>query len=171
MDAKGKTSPTGIVPLADGGSDRFRALTKRLPRLLGALRSAPAIQRGSGSTFPNTPGIYLFAEDGVPRYVGQTRNLRRRITQHGAAYAQQNQATFAFILARQEAEADPTIDLSRSREKLAADPRFATIFRRARERVARMAVRYVEVDDPELRTVFEVYATVVLGTDNSFETH
>ena len=107
----------------------------------------------------------------MPRYVGQTRNLRRRITQHGASYSQQNQATFAFILARHEAEADPRIDLSRSRKELAADPRFAAIFRRARERVGRMAVRYVEVDDPELTTVFEVYATVVLGTDNSFETH
>jgi hypothetical protein len=34
-----------------------------------------------------------------------------------------------------------------------------------------MLIRAVEVEDPELRSVFEVYATVMLGTDNSFETH
>jgi hypothetical protein len=34
-----------------------------------------------------------------------------------------------------------------------------------------MEVRYVEVNDPELRTIFEVYATVMLGTDNVLETH
>ena len=156
MDATPKTPPTGIVPLAGGGSDRFRVLAKRLPRLLGALRSAPAIQRGSGSTLPETPGIYLLTENGEPAYVGQTRNLRRRLAEHGAGSARQNQATFAFNLAREQAEADPRVDLSRSREELAADPRFAAIFRRARERVASMSIRYVEVGDPELRTVLEV---------------
>ncbi len=160
-----------VIPLVDLGPDRYRALNSRLPRLLDSLRSAPAIERGRGSTFPRTAGVYLFAEDGAARYVGQTRDLRRRITQHCAGYSQQNQATFAFLLARQEAEADPRIDLRRSRKALSADPRFADMFRRTRERVSRMAVRYVEVDDPELRTVFEVYATVMLGTDNSFETH
>jgi hypothetical protein len=160
-----------IVPLAGGGVDRFRKLARRLPQLLATLRSAPAIQLVAGTTVPERAGIYLFAEDGIPRYVGQTRNLRRQLTQHGAAFARQNQATFAFNLARAEAQADRRIPLSRSREELAADPRFAVLFRRARERVAGMSIRFVEVDDPELRTVFEVYATVMLGTDNSFETH
>jgi hypothetical protein len=36
-----------------------------------------------------------------------------------------------------------------------------------------MEFRCIEVGDPELRTVFEVYATLTLGTSehNSFETH
>lgn len=36
-----------------------------------------------------------------------------------------------------------------------------------------MDVRFVEISDPELPTVFEVYAAVALGTleYNSFETH
>jgi hypothetical protein len=36
-----------------------------------------------------------------------------------------------------------------------------------------MQVRYVEIDDPELRTVFEVYAAVAFGTAEhpSFQTH
>ena len=36
-----------------------------------------------------------------------------------------------------------------------------------------MEVRCVEITDPQLRTVFEVYAAMALGTleYNSFETH
>jgi predicted GIY-YIG superfamily endonuclease len=139
MDTKLKTRQTGVVPLADGGGDRFRGLAKQLPRLLDALRSAPAIQRGSGVTLPEAPGIYLLSEDGVPVYVGQTRNLRRRLAQHGAAWGRENQATFAFTRARREAEADKEIDLGRSRHELAADLRFAALFRQHRERVARMS--------------------------------
>jgi predicted GIY-YIG superfamily endonuclease len=171
MESKRKVQREDVVPLADGGGDRFRRLARRLPELLNALRSAPAIQRGSGVTLPQAPGIYLLTEDGVPVYVGQTRNLRRRLAQHGAAAGRENQATFAFDRARREAEASTEIDLARSRRELAVDRRFEALFRQHRERVARMTIRVVEVDDPELRTVFEVYATVLLGTENSFETH
>jgi hypothetical protein len=171
MNSKPKKQNRGEVPLADGGGERFRALAKRLPKLLYALRSVPSIQRGSGVTLPQAPGVYLLTEDGVPVYVGQTRNLRRRLAQHGAAAGRENQATFAFNRARREAEAGSEIDLVRSRHELAADPRFGALFREHRERVSKMAIRAVEVDDPELRTVLEVYATVLLGTENSFETH
>jgi hypothetical protein len=171
MGTRPTTKHRDLVPLKDGGGDRFRVLVERLPQLLEALRSAPAIQRGSGVTLPQAPGIYLLAEDGVPVYVGQTRNLRRRLAQHGAAAGRQNQATFAFSRARRDAEAGAEIDLARSRRDLATDPRFEALFRQHRERVSRMTIRAVEVDDPELRTVFEVYATVLLGTENSFETH
>jgi len=60
-----------------------------------------------------------------------------------------------------------------TRREIARDPRFEELFSTARARVAAMEVRFVEIDDPELRTVFEVYAAVVLGTleHNSFETH
>ena len=60
-----------------------------------------------------------------------------------------------------------------TRKALEADPVFAQLFEQAKARVASMDVRYVKVDDPELRTIFEVYAAVMLGTSeyNSFETH
>lgn len=105
-------------------------------------------------------------------YVGQTRNLRRRLAQHGSSWARQNQATFAFTLARTEALAvNQTLARYRTREALAGDPVFAAIFKRQRERVGAMSVQVIEVNDPVLRTVFEVYASVVLGTENTFETH
>jgi len=91
--------------------------------------------------------------------------------QHAAEWARENQATFAFNRARALAALDPAIDLRRTRKALAADAVFAPLFARERERVATMSFRHVEVRDAELRTVFEVYASVVLGTENTFETH
>ena len=165
-----KTPLTDGVPLAKGGADRFCRLNERLPELLEALRAQSPMPRGTGVTFPETPGVYLLSEDGLPVYVGQTRNLRRRLAQHGAAAGRENQATFAFNRARNEARASG-IDVARSRRELAMDPRFEALFRQHRQRVARMAIRAVMVKEPELRTVFEVYASVMLGTENSFETH
>lgn len=104
-------------------------------------------------------------------YVGQTRNLRRRLSQHGASWSRHNQATSAFLRAREEAGSSLGLEVARPRDELERDVRFAVIFRRHRERVAAMSARYVEVNDPELRTVFEVYATILLGTENTFETH
>jgi hypothetical protein len=66
---------------------------------------------------------------------------------------------------------DPSFKGIRTRAELAGHPDFVVIFARVRAAVGRMEARYVEVDDPELRTVFEVYASVMLGTENSFETH
>lgn len=65
------------------------------------------------------------------------------------------------------------VSTSATREPIEADPAFAVIFEKARERVASMDVRFIEIDDPIVRTVFEVYVARALGTDayNSFETH
>lgn len=83
---------------------------------------------------PRGPGLYLLSEASRPVYVGQTRNLRRRLAQHGSSWARQNQATFAFTLARTEAlAADQTLGRYRTRKALAGDPVFAAIFKRQRE--------------------------------------
>jgi hypothetical protein len=158
-----------VVPLAPGGAERYRRLAQQLPGLLKALCQAPDVRR-TMAPIPAKPGVYLFIEDGRPVYVGQTRNLRRRLSQHGTAWGRHNQATFAFARARQEASLGAETE-TRSREELESDPRFAAIFRHHRDRVASMPARIIEVDDPELRTVFEVYATIMLGTENTFETH
>jgi hypothetical protein len=160
-----------VVPLAAGGAERYGRLARQLPALLRALRRAPEVHRQSVSLIPEKQGVYLLVEDGVPVYVGQTQNLRRRLSQHGASWGRHNQATFAFARAREEARAGHEIEVERSRAELETDPSFAVIFRRHRDRVAAMPARIVEVDDPELRTVFEVYATIMLGTENTFETH
>ncbi|HCO03370.1 MAG TPA: hypothetical protein DIT48_08430 [Actinobacteria bacterium] len=168
----GMSDQNAAVPMAPDGEERFAAITKALRSRLDELVNAPPVRRGIGAPIPKVPGVYLFTKDGVATYVGQTRNLRQRLAQHAGATSRENQASFAFNLAKKEA-LEAGIDVDRRRRELAADPDFSDRFAKARKRVAAMDIRFIELDDPELRTVFEVYAAVMLGTGehNKFETH
>jgi hypothetical protein len=117
-------------------------------------------------------GIYVFYEDECPIYVGRTDGMKRRLQEHGRPSSTHNSATFAFNIAEIEA-VGKGIDVSRTRIELEKDPTFAPLFRKAKERVSGMGVRVVEVDDPIIQTLLEVYATIVLNTKeyNRFDTH
>jgi hypothetical protein len=116
--------------------------------------------------------MYLFRLSGQPIYVGQTRNLRRRLREHTSERSRQNQASFAFNLAKREA-VKAGVDIGGFREAVEARPAFAEHFDAARLEVAEMEVQFIELEDPVERTLFEVYASLALGTEefNSFETH
>jgi len=46
------------------------------------------------------------------------------------------------------------------------------VFLKAKERVSKMQVRYLEVNDPIMQTFLEIYCTLELETPyNDFETH
>ena len=142
-----------------------------MEQLLAELLAAPVAPRAEHRHIPKVPGVYLFS-DKEPVYVGQTRNLRTRLRNHTGAKAAENQASFAFLIGKVKAEA-AGIDLNRTRKTLEADPDFSDHFRKAKERVASMNVRWIELDDPVERTLFEMYAALALNTVafNSFETH
>ena len=159
-----------IEPPADPAT-QWQSVLDELPQLLRRLRGAPATVQPAGIRVPARPGVYLFSEGSRPVYVGQTRNLRRRWAQHSSPWAKQNQASFAFGRARAKFLTSSPHSRFHTRRDLAADPSFSRLFAAERERVALMAFQFVEVSDPELRTVFEVYASIVLGTENTFETH
>jgi hypothetical protein len=118
-------------------------------------------------------GIYLFSEGARPMYVGRTRNLQRRVGNHCGAGARENQAVFAFKLAREAAgkpKAAYTSDGSRS--ALMNDPAFAAAFKEAKQRVRRMDLRYVEEADPLRQALLEMYVAVILKAPyNDFDTH
>ena len=105
-------------------------------------------------------------------YVGQTRNLKQRLRQHTAASSRENQASFAFRLAEEAAEAEGLV-VAGTRKARAGDERFDELFRQARERVANMNVQVMELADPIERTMFEVFVAQALnlGRYNDFETH
>lgn len=142
-----------------------------LHRLLTAHRSARADhQPGS---IPKKPGVYLFSDaKGNPVYVGQSRNLYNRLAQHTRASSNHVSASFAFNIAKREAEG-LGIDIAGFREDLVARADFNEQFLAAKRLVAQMPVQVAVADHADLRTVFEVYATYALGTHdyNSFETH
>lgn len=117
--------------------------------------------------------VYLFSESGLPLYVGRTNHLSKRVKQHSAAWAQHNQAVFAFRLARHETgKVLPGYTKETARATLLSDPVFSAAFVHAKERIRSMQLRFVPVDDPLRQALLEIYVAVVLETPhNDFETH
>jgi hypothetical protein len=154
------------------GVRQFDRAISQLPTLLAELRASAGHRVADHPTIPSAPGIYLFSEGRRPVYVGQTRNLRRRLQQHTGLTRRENEASFAFNIAKREA-ARAGVILGRGRPALETNPAFAPHFDRARAAVATMRVRYIELEDPVTRTLFEIYASLALNTRefNSWETH
>ena len=149
----------------------FQDLVDQLPGLLDQLVRSPARPWSDLGLLPNK-GIYVFCEDDKPIYVGRTNRMRARLRQHAQPSSTHYSATFAFILAR-EAAAERGIALSGTRGELERDPAFSALFTESKQRVSRMRVRAIGIDDPIMQTVFEVYAAMVLKTSryNDFDTH
>ena len=106
-------------------------------------------------------------------YVGRTRDLRRRLGEHGRAGSSHYSASFAFLRARYAAEAaGHTASLAGiSRGELARHAVFGPLFGTEKATVASMTVRWVVVPDAVTQALLEVYAALELHTPfNSFET-
>lgn len=172
MDAQVTRQGGGRPALATGGRRRFGELEARLPDLLDDLLACEPLGV-DGAAVPNQAGVYLFSRAEEALYIGQTRKLRQRMRNHRGATSTHNQASFAFLLARELVIIrHPGFEVARSRSELAADPAFAAIFLETKAEIRSMALRFVEIDDPVLRTLFEVYAALALGTPyNDFDTH
>jgi hypothetical protein len=111
-------------------------------------------------------GIYVFYEADKPLYVGRTNKnrMRSRIMEHSAPYSNQNSATFAFRLAIEDIGDIKLSKIDSKHEKFLA----------AKERVSKMKIRCIEIDDPIIQTIFEPYVAVKLetiGKYNHFTTH
>jgi hypothetical protein len=161
------------------GVEIYGSVVARLPDLLEELLAAPAARVSEHPPIPEAPGIYLFSQlDGIGGeeekaiYVGQTRKLRSRLKNHTRLGSSHNQATFAFLLARGDAET-AGVNTKRFREVLEQDEEFIAHFDGAKARVAKMLVRFIRLDGPIERSLFEIYAAMALDTlvYNSFETH
>lgn len=154
------------------GQALFGAMVEQLPALLKQLTGAQARTVAAHDGIPEAPGVYLFSEGVTPIYVGQTRNLRSRLRQHTSLASRENQAALAWRLALKDAR-EAGLPAAGTRKVLESDPDFVEYFRAAKTQVAAMGVRFIELEDPVTRTVFEIYAARALGTDefNAWETH
>ncbi len=159
------------APRADG-AEYFAKVVARLPERLDELTAARAVRRDRHVSVPKAPGVYLFSERRAPIYVGQTRNLRRRLADHTNRSSLHQTAAFAFNVAKEMAKRR-RMKVSGTRKELVARREFNSVFAEAKQRVAAMPVQFMLMDDPIERTIFEMYATKHLGTEryNSFETH
>lgn len=154
------------------GIEVFDAVVDQLPDFLDQLLAAPAASVSEHPEIPNVPGIYLFSEDDQPIYVGQSRKLKQRLGKHTNPSGKHNSASFAFLIARTEAE-KAGIDTAQFRKQLERDQQFIEHFTAAKLRVSEMDVRWIELEGEIARTIFEVYASLALDTlvFNSWETH
>lgn len=154
-------------PAYQAADDIWASMRPLLDRLLAAPRSP----RAPGKV-PAVPGIYLFSDGERYRYVGQTRNLRARLGQHTRPSGTHYSATLAFLLATERAKEFGVTLTGRQRSELQLAADFAPHFSDCKAEVASWDVQFIELTDPLVRTIFEVYVHVALATDlNSFETH
>ena len=156
-------------------SARFRTAVEALPSSLYRLLMAPAAPRKGHGPVPKVPGVYLFSANGEALYVGQTRNLRRRLADHTRPSSGHESASLAFRLAERWAK-EARLEVVGSRAKRVEVPAFRALFDRAKAQVSEWDVQFVEIEDEIVRTLFEVYAALALDTVsdegfNSFETH
>ena len=147
----------------------FQKRVAEMPELFRKLEST-SLQSRDQLDVPQQ-GIYIFYEDGVPLYVGRSNGLRERIQTHARPSSSRYSATFAFLLAYENAE-EHNIPTNATRKELEQDPEFAELFRKAKQRVADMKVRTVEVRDQISQALFEIYAALESETRyNDFATH
>lgn len=152
---------------------KFTSITDSLPEAVQKLCQCKPIETDSLKQTKELKGIYLFSEAGKNLYVGRTNNIQKRFRLHTNPSSQQNQATFAFRLAREftgqlSASYRPG---SGSRKGLIEDPNFLAAFNAAKARIRAMEFRFVEEPDPIRQTLLEVYCAMILDTPyNSFQT-
>jgi len=150
----------------------FDEILKELPKLLKEVELCDLIDRNNLKDIPNE-GIYIFYEHGKPKYVGRSNNLKNRLLSHGRPSSDHYSATFAFNIAKYDAEIKRLpIDLSDGRNKLQNNPDFKKLFDKAKEKVAGMKIRVIEVRCQHTQAIFEIYVALNLKTEfNDFGTH
>jgi hypothetical protein len=102
---------------------------------------------------------------------GRKGRIKQRIMEHSRPSSGHNTASFAFLIAKEDAE-NTKIDLNKSRDDLQDDADFEPLYTKAKERVSKMQVRVIEIPDSITQTLFEVYAALELNTPyNEWGTH
>ena len=140
----------------------FEDLVGKLEPLLEELWDAPAAPRSEHSKIPAAPGVYLFTRNDEPVNVGQAPDLRRRLAEQCRPSSGHSKATLAFEIAKRAADREG-VAVDGPPSRLATSDDFSPYFTRAKEAVAGLPVRFLEVESRELRALFEVYGSLALG--------
>jgi hypothetical protein len=115
----------------------------------------------------------LFSDGPKHLYVGRSNNIWKRIGLHCRPGSQQNQATFAFRMARHETgRTKAAYAVAGGRRDLAQDAVFGPAFSACKARIRELDLRFVEEGDATRQALLEIYAATVLETPfNDFDTH
>jgi len=153
---------------------------ERLKRIKTQFRKLEAQAPGHNrdQKIPKTQGVYVFYEKSKAMYVGRSRNLARRIgCHHWGEKSSSVQSSFAVLVAQKELE-NKGIKLEKYKHKKDSPdyykkrPCFVEAFDKAKKRVAKMTVCWIEQEYPTDQALLEIYAAVVLNAPyNNFDTH
>jgi hypothetical protein len=112
------------------------------------------------------PGCYVFSDDGEPVYVGISRGVIKRLTQH-LNFDSHYSASLVYRMASED------FPHEMKRDQAMRDEQFRAVFFAAQGRLREMAVAFIEIGNDLELYLFEVYAAMKLDTDtwNTFRTH
>jgi hypothetical protein len=147
------------------------ALHPKFERLVGA-RAFTFPVLATQASLPDK-GIYLFSENGRHLYVGRSNNIRQRLRLHCLPSSNDNQAAFAFRLAREHCGVlKASYKPEGSRKHLMTQEVFCSAFEAQKARLRAMDIRTVGEDEPNRQALLEMYASISLGTPyNDFDNH
>lgn len=136
-------------------------ILKTMPPLLKKLENSELLSQPLPTKNSEIPvaGIYVFYENGKPKYVGRSNKhrLQQRIREHSHPKGRSSSATWAYKLAKKRVAKD--------------DPSFADVFAMQRERIGQMQVKVVGIIDPKQQYFLEAYVAAALGIPFQWETH
>lgn len=133
----------------------------------------PNLREGFKKTddLKNEAGIYAFVKNGKIVYVGNTRNLKNRISGHRSTSV--NRATFAVKLTREQLDMPATYKKGEGAKALVESNRngFGDAFRANADKIKEMEVWFVKEESPVPRYLLEVYIHLKAGLpEKDFET-
>jgi excinuclease UvrABC nuclease subunit len=148
----------------------FENRVRKLSGLFDSLEKQPMHSICSDS-LPKHPAIYVFYDQNKPVHVGRTRNLKRRLDGH--LRKSHYTATFAFKETRRLTKnKKATYTSSGSRTALLSDTAFVGVFEEQLNRLRKMSVKYLVINDSVDQYLLELYAALEYGTSLSeFDTH
>ena len=112
------------------------------------------------------PGCYVFIDNGEPIYVGISRSLIKRLTQH-INHDSHYSASLVYKMSSQEYPHEM------KRDQAMKDDQFREVFFSKQAQLQKMSVAFIEINNDLELYLFEVYASMKLDTDtwNTFRTH
>lgn len=108
----------------------FQSHVDGMPALFVRLMEAPLLPIKAHTDIPKMVSMF-FTKNGEPVYAGRTNRMKDRILEHSRPCSSYNSATFAFLIAKEEA-VKLGIDVTMPSKDLVADMRFAEIKRKGR---------------------------------------
>lgn len=148
--------------------DKMALYVKKLETCEVIRMNTKADRRTLRHTLPASKGVYVLYECGKPMYVGRSDKLADRLLQHGQPSGGSETASFAFNIAKDKFAGSQSV----SRQELQQNAKFKDLFTEAKDRVRKMDVRVVGIEDDIEQAIFEIYAHMKLATRyNTFENH